>query len=303
MQAKLNLPMLCEHHNVPFLEGGKHHHCVEGWIQLHCPCCSDGTSGWHLGYSTESGAWNCWRCGKQSTAKVLSSLLPNVPLQQLFSQFAKHRTSLAERPIVKKEERKRVKPPPNMRNSLGPAHRKYLWSRGFDVKKLVDKWGLGSTASTSGLWNWRIVIPVHDVTGRLVSYIGRAISSKNSLRYLSLSEEDSIITPKNMLYGEQFIGGSTVVVMEGPTDVWRFGSGAVCTFGTSWTREQAARLRRFHRCVIMYDPSMPAQIQAEKLATWLSGSVDIVEIVDTESNDPGSLSLDEVRNLRLELAI
>ena len=96
--------------------------------------------------------------------------------------------------------------------------------------------------------------------------------------------------------------GDSVVVVEGITDAWRLGPGAVATFGIQFTLMQVILLRQFESKYIMFDSADPQAIkQAEKLADYLSGFPGHVEIIETHCGDPAELTQKEADALMGEL--
>jgi DNA primase len=178
----------------------------------------------------------------------------------------------------------------------------YLKYRRFDPGHLVREWGLRGVGNLGAEWSWRIIIPIHNKDGLEVSYTGRVIGETRTPRYLTLDLEKSIESPKSLLYGEQY-ASETIVVVEGPTDVWRIGRGAVATFGTSWTEEQAARIRKYKTRYIMFDNEKPAQRLARKLADAVSSAPGKTEIITGLVTDPGDLEPEEVDELKKELGL
>jgi hypothetical protein len=103
-------------------------------------------------------------------------------------------------------------------------------------------------------------------------------------------DESLPVDPRSLLYGINAVPGNAVVVVEGVTDVWRLGYGAVATLGMDWKVEQADQLRAFERRYILFDPGEKAQGRAEELAEWLSFFPGITEVVDGLRTDPGDFS-------------
>ena len=99
--------------------------------------------------------------------------------------------------------------------------------------------------------------------------------------------------------------GHSVVIVEGITDVWRLGPGAVATFGIEWTNEQALLLKNFARVFVMYDfEEEQAEEQAYKLGVTLSGlgGVSVEKLyVPGHDGDPGDLTNEKARSLMGQL--
>jgi len=191
--------------------------------------------------------------------------------------------------------------PPGM-GDLGKQHRQYLRHRRFDPDKLKEEWDLTATAHLSGPgWNWRVCFPICSQDGLQVAYAGRSISDKTKPKY-KLPKDNQILThPRSLLYGIHKAGGDSVVVVEGPTDVWRMGPGAVALLGVKWTVEQMNLLRAFPRRFIMLDPDQAGQRRAEEIAEWLGMFSGETELISDLPSDPGELDQGEANQIMKEL--
>jgi hypothetical protein len=259
-----------DRYGVPYRTEG-HEHCREGWVQIDCPFCSPGWEHFRMGYNLAFGAVNCYACGRHSTVSVLHEVTgePYAVCKALLEGLVDEFDLRPERP------RGRLKLP----EGVGPllkAHRKYLRGRGFDPDYLEQFWkvgGLGRDAGyrseKDGEWKdlaWRVFIPVTS-GGQVVSWTTRSLTDK--ARYRSAEAAQEAVPHKDLLYGEDHCT-HTILVHEGPTDVWASGPPATCTFGTQYTRAQVLRMVRYPRRVICYDDLPDAQEQARGLASELA---------------------------------
>ncbi len=292
----------CTDRRIPFLSGSGHHHCKEGWVQLHCPKCSSGREGWHLGFSLEGGSFNCWRCGSIKLSDAIQSLLrlPNQSdVRTIISAYQK------KGPIAHREYVHRPKTiiPPTGLEPLRPRHIQYLTDRGFNVQTLEETWELKATTCLSGAWNWRIVYPVRNRAGMLVAYQGRSISDKVHPKYKLTGDKEMLEDPSNLLYGIHLVYGDTVLVVEGALDVWSVGMGAVAAFGIDWKPAQVLALKEYRRRFILFDPEDKAQLRAQSLAEALSVYQGETEVLAGFRCDPGDLSRRQVAILRKEIGL
>lgn len=295
----LDIKALCRDYNIPFIESG-HHHTHQGWIQLHCPRCTNGTSGWHMGFSLTRGNFSCWRCGGLRTWDVLCQLLRSEDSAR--KALAKYRTE-GQRPDSASEPKPRPKTlwTPRDLGALEPPHKKYLQRRRFDPERLEEEWDLQGTRHLSGEWNWRVVFPIYDQKEKNVAWCGRSIDDTVRPKYKMSDKEDMLDDPQRMLYGIHRVR-DLVVIVEGPADVWRLGPGAVATLGMDWWTEQAFQLKEFPRRAVVFDPQPKAQYRARQLAEWLGMYDGETEIVTDLPCDPGSLPQDEADQLMKELS-
>lgn len=185
-------------------------------------------------------------------------------------------------------------PPKGCRQPLPKLHRNYLESRGFCPDEIEEEFRVAGTKGDSRL-PWRIVIPVIH-RGKPVSWVARSVRDDVRPKYIAAKREWEDIYHKSLLYnGDSVLG--TVIICEGPTDVWRVGRGAVATFGLTPSDEQVRRLLTFHRRIICYDATLDAQKQARRLSRRLASS-GRTEIVQLDAEDPGSASPGEIQELR-----
>ena len=269
----------------------------DGWIQTHCPFCGD--TNWHLGFGLSASTFNCWRCGRHSLYDTL--------LRFCFGSTDKARKAMAEYgtgtlPTPQKtayNQSGAVPTPPGIL-PLGEVHKAFLRGRGLDPDRLVKDWGIKATGVSGTAWAWRVIAPITDQSGRVMAYTGRAVSKEKHPRWKTSAKGEIAGNPNEMLYGIQHVKDS-VIIVEGVSDVWKMGPGAVATLGIKWRREQVPILGRVMRRFILYDNEPLAQQQAERLAEELAvypGSTEILTGLDT---DPGDLSEDAAWGIRHDL--
>lgn len=150
---------------------------------------------------------------------------------------------------------------------LRPAHRKFLKARGFDPDEVEDRWGVRGIGELGGRYAWRLFIPIY-LGAQLVSWTTRAVGAGDPRRYDTAPEGWEAFPAKQLLYGEEKCGAS-VMLVEGPLDVWAVGPGAVCSFGAAVGKAQLARLARFPVRYVCLDAEEDAQRVARKLVRQL----------------------------------
>jgi hypothetical protein len=297
----LDIKTLCKDYGLDFAEEG-HHHCHQGWIQVHCPWCAGSVSGYHLGFNIERGNMNCWRCGGHSAWDYVGMIL-HTTRKDLIAQVVKKYGGERQRQKPKVVKRRQLlgKPPNTVRMWI--PHKNYLRGRKFNPKHLEGKWNLQGTRHLSGAWNWRIIIPVHNREGVITAYQGRTIKKGVKPKYKFTKDEDMLQDPKSLLYGIDKIKGDTVIIVEGVPTVWRIGFGAVAVFGIDWQEQQADILRRFKRRFVLFDPERQAQKRARQLAEWLSFYPGETEIITGLEHDPDKMTRKEVKELRAMIGL
>lgn len=240
-----------------------HDHSRRGWQNFDCPYCSRDWGHYRMGYNERGRYVNCWACGRHDLAQSLS-LASGRPLPEIRKLLKEANFTYTKQDEVQPGG---LKLPEDLTplNKL-PAHIKYLKERGFDWEDLVTKWeikGIGLAAE----YAWRIFIPIHN-NGRMVSWTTRSISDDHKDRYISAGKNQESVFHKSLLYGADYCR-HTVILCEGPTDVWAIGPGAVCSFGTSYSRAQLEKISHYPRRVICFDSERAAQKRAKDICSSL----------------------------------
>jgi len=302
----LNFIRFAQDHRVPFITGG-HHHCVRGWLQTHCPSCTDAGHGYHLGFNLSKGYFNCWRCGRLRHIDVIRALA-KVSKEHAYRILGKYDDARPETKGKALARQRKVKAPPYAKPLTHPLmagvgkHWEYLRSRDITPEQ-AELWDLHGTHHLSGRWQWRIVFPVRNEEAQIIGWIGRALGQDTKPKYRVTEDEKCLEDPKGWVYGIDKAQEDYVLVVEGGPDVWRMGPGAVGTLGIDWNIIQANKLRRFKRRFIIFDPDEQAQKQAQKLAEWLSYFPGETEIITGLKTDPGDMLRKDVKRLREELKV
>lgn len=179
----------------------------------------------------------------------------------------------------------------------------YLECRYFDVGHLSRHYGVGYVAySTHFLAENRIYIPVH-FEGRVVGWQCRLVGESDKTE--TGKKPPKYYTMPNMprrlvLYNyDRARLWKTLVVVEGPTDVWSFGPMAVGLLGSQLTSEQISLLKKLpadRSIVYIPDPEELKRASnsldryrhaAKDLGTYFRGQVALVSL--PIGFDPGSL--------------
>jgi hypothetical protein len=253
---------------IDYATEGDHKHARPGWVQIKCPFCS-GNPGWHGGINIERGYYNCYRCGSHWLPKVIQTLL-RISIPEAKALIRGY--TVGGRVVRRRIER--IKPETLDAPKTQPLtfqHKEYLRGRGFNPDKIERMWGISST-EYHGYYKYRIFIPI-------------------------------LFEHKHLVYGFDYaVEKRRCVVVEGVTDVWRLGAGAVATFGKVWTQEQVTLIcNNFDKVFVMLDSDVPKK-DSKKLAHNISAhgcwSVDIIGL---EEGDPGDLSPEEAKEVMGDL--
>lgn len=284
----MDVTELLTEYGIRFVRQGEHKHARRGWVQIDCPWCGRGSERYHFGINVVFRNANCYRCGRHRLGDTLAELTRK-PLREVLAKLGGlAREVLPERPVGRLVL-------PNGLADLLPAHKRYLRGRGFDPALLEKVWGIRGIGIAAKL-GWRVWIPIH-FRGSVVSWTTRAIGNVE-MRYVSAAAEQEAIPHKTILYGEDYVR-NTIVVQEGPIDTWAVGPGSVCTCGTGYSAEQAARISMYPNRVICFDNEPAAQRRAADLCDLLAVlpgqthnvQLDAKDAADALVNNPGEITL------------
>jgi len=291
----------CEDYQIPWFPPGTKN-VGRGYIGICCPFCDDTSS--HGGFNISKSFYNCHRCGGHWILKIIAALTKtNIHnAKKIFEKYSSDE-SIAEKFKPNKYVSEVTFPP-----DTGPLNEKakqYLINRNFDPNKLVSEWGLLSTGH-AGEYKFSILAPIY-LHGLLISYQCRDITGKNPTPYKGCSIDESVYNHKHSLYGiDKAMPQKKCVVVEGITDTWRLGPGAVSTFSMNFTIPQIRLLvQSFDYSFILYDPEPQAQAQAEKLFHYITGCGKEAEILNLPDwiKDPGDLSDNSAKEIMKELGL
>ena len=270
-----------------------------GWVEINCPFPFCGDPSYHMGINLEKELFNCWVCGEKGGLPKLISTLLNINYYQAKDLIKKYETLEVseEKEIVKTVDSDLLKP---FDSILPKPHRDYLIKRKFDPDFIQQRYLIHSCWKT-GEYPYRIIIPVIE-NGRVVNLTARDITDKQKPKYKNLSNEKAVIPMKECLYNIDSVKGSMLIV-EGHTDTWRIGDGAIATMGVEFTVSQLKLInsKNVKRAFVLYDAGVIKE--ANKLGNALSPLINHVEILHLDKGDPGEMSEEEVKQLRKEIGL
>jgi len=192
---------------------------------------------------------------------------------------------------------------------LNAIAKRYLTSRGYDPDEITARFAVRSTNINSEVkhddriisFKHRIFIPFI-MNNEIVSYTCRSVNDKIKPKYKHAPNELSIVPPASTIYNYDSIqAGGKVIIVEGPTDVWRLGNESVSIQGVTYTKEQIAFLFRkdIQKAVVLFDEN--AMDKAERLANALHLKIPDVSYTSLKCGDPGELSVQEAESLKWQL--
>lgn len=290
-----NFIQFCQDYNVPYGSSGI---VSKGRVGVPDITKGLGDTEFHTAWSPHTGVLYSWVSGYVPLKDYLAWIAPDVPYTKLLKEYSTD-FDYVERIHIRENATSLEYNFPE----LGKVARKYLERRGFDVDELITKYKFRDGGFT-GDFAYRVIIPIIDTDGRIVSWQGRAYAGQD-LRYKTLAIEKSLVDPKKMLFNLNNCNKDYVVVTEGPMDTIKWGDGACATLGTSVTEAQVQLLTKYKKVFIIYDSEAPAQLRAKKLADRVSAlgvkEVSVIDLEDPESKDLGGMTYEQVNELKKEL--
>lgn len=283
-----------------------------GWIGIHCPFPGCDDPSWHCGINLESKFFNCWHCLEKGPPNKLVRELErcswaeaNTILDHFQNTPSDGQNGVVGRgsdPDTHNPIRSEDILPRGCLDEFPKMHTDYLEERGFDPEEIIPKYKLRAVYNV-GEYKFRIIIPVFKES-KLVSFTTRTVLDSGVPTYLPCPNDRGLVPIKETIYNLDNVRESMLVV-EGPLDVWAIGDGAVATLSDQFTSVQWDLIRRkgVRRAFVMFDAEPQAQKLAYKLALILDLFVDHVEILSLDFGDPAEMPRDMVLDLRMDLGL
>ncbi len=279
-----------------------------GWVNMNCPYCYD--AGHHLGINLTSKMFSCWICRESGSILKFVQRAAGLNKKDAIRLIKKFLTGKVVEYEYQSSSNKRddVTLPSHILKSPLPIHTNYLRERGFKPKELESFFGISYTGQISKYrsservvdFKYRIIIPIF-INNKLVNFTARDVTEKAEEKYKNCPTDDTLITTKDCIYGYDNVIDGIAVIVEGPTDVWRLGPGAIGLFGIKYTKHQLNLLyqKQLKKAVVFFDNEPTAQKIAEKLAKEIGSFVPDVSILvpDDDITDPGEMTKKQVREL------
>ena len=174
-------------------------------------------------------------------------------------------------------------------------------------KEVLVKTGLGIEKDTHTIdrFRGRVIFPIHNLTGKVIGFGGRILSSEKSTAKYINSPESEIYNKSKALYGIYF-GRNAIVkqdncyLVEGYTDVISLSQAGfenvVASSGTSLTEDQIKLIKRFTPNITMLFDGDPAGIKASfrGIDLILAQGMNVKVVLFPDGEDPDTF----VRNHR-----
>lgn len=281
---------------IPYTTEGRN--TTVGWINMKCPFCDDNSN--HLGISP-TNVFSCWKCGAKGDIIKLVCEVGGVNFreaQKIIGEYQDYTIKQLRQDIRLRYTETPL--PPEAHDTIPPLYLAYLQKRRYDSTYLISKYKIKAFPNF-GLYKFRIAIPCL-FKQVVVNFTALDVTGKAKSKYKHCPNEEATIPMKELLYNLDN-AGKRLIVVEGVTDVWRLGDGAVATMGIMFTTPQIKLLteHKAEAITIMFDAEPLAQKQANKLANALSLFVPKVDVYVLPNGDPDDLTDEQAAQIRKEL--
>ena len=287
---------------------------------VNCPFCSRDTKH-HCGIFLDYGNFHCFKCGKVGSLFEILKGITGLSWHQYLkitkddkTQSTKGiQTTVSDRIRQKFKSRGQVMHKivnekdfielPNGRKITQDILPEFpLLERFLKQRKITShtcKEYCCTVTSGIGIFAHRLVMPIWDGLGRIVTFQARDLTGKADAKYIS----GKGLHIGDFLYWSDIFGSllepPRLYIVEGIFDVWRMETNAVATFGTLMSKKQAQALtndKRIDEVVFAWDSDAykKALKAAKQLATFIR-KVGVVKLPDGE--DPDSLGPELVKSL------
>jgi len=313
-----------DEHDIEYWTSGKN--VRAGWLNIQCLFCDDESN--HLGISMHNFKVHCWRCGHSTivnvvkriadiTYKEAKNICDELSLGSLDANPPNAESYSSSEDLLSAN----VEMPRGSTRRFPEIHKQYLIGRGFrpdKVKKLIRRYRLRACHTYPPRYKFRIIIPVIQ-NRKIISFTSRSIidDDPNIIKYMEASPHpykengkkihECLIKPKHLVYNIDSVQeGSNALLVEGPMDVWKMGSRAICFFGVNFTEQQLiiVKNKKIKNMFIMFDNDRTGITNARIVARVLAPLVKKIEIITLGNvNDPGELKEEEATIIRNQLGL
>lgn len=273
-----------------------------GWIGVSCPFC--GEQNYHCGVNLDSKRYSCWVCSQTGTLVKIIGVLLKLTYGQANSVIDEFRGFHYEAPVRELSEEVIM---PSHLSDLTKIGKKYLTDRGFNAMEIAEKYHLQESNMFSKLtvkdniWDfrWRIIIPII-MDREIITYTGRDFTNQQDPRYRNAPIEAGTMLTSECLYNIDTVDDK-ILLVEGPTDVWKLGGEAVATLGVKFSHAQINRIlkKNLKKVVILFDSG--AEGAATLLAEALNPYVLDLKVFIVDGEDPGSMDINKAHKLKYDL--
>jgi DNA primase len=186
--------------------------------------------------------------------------------------------------------------------ALGGVYSAHPWLEGRGItKETAGAFGVGFFPG-KGLMTGRVVIPIHNKTGELVAYAGRALDDETEPRYLLPAGFNKTQEVYNLHRATRGDASRGVVVVEGFFDTLKVHqagfSAVVALMGSSLSDTQAELIAtNFRRAIVMLDSDTAGYEALPGVVARLAGVVDVRIAAIPDGCQPDALSAHEIKQI------
>lgn len=292
IKQSVGLALLLRQYQVPLRRSGRDQY--RGLCPIHR---GEGRDAFHANLSRN--VFHCFSCGAGGTVLDFVAAMEGCTLREAALKLH-DRTDQPplQRPTVQLVTKKSKVPLP-----LGFALRgidsthPYLTARGIEAAT-AEKFGIGFYRG-SGIFNGRLVIPIHDARGELVAYCGRALDgTQPRYRFPSGFAKAEVLFNLHRAASDE--SAAVVVVVEGFFACLKLHQAGVrsvvALMGSAlYQSQQRQLLERFRRVILMLDGDAAGRRATATIATQLQqhASVSVIHLPDAVQ--PDQLSPGQIR--------
>jgi len=265
------------------------------------------------------GMWQCFGCDSKGNTIHLVQRVLGIEKEQAEKQIAQwfnfpdslnfpstqEITRLLDRGQIRSEEEEEMVRIPLPRIVSDKTRiidylvkkRNYIEAKAWDIINFFNmSW------ADSGYYHDRIIIPVYDSIGSLITFEARDLTRQADKK--ALYPKGSPIS--KLLFNNHNINEKYVWVTEGIWDairLWSFGEPAISCFGAHLSNYQAQILiSKYSDVFLLYDGDEAGRKAKEKASEILKPYINVYE-VDLMFGDPADLTKEEFRELMRQLNI
>lgn len=338
--ARFDWPGFLKQNRIDFVTRGAN--VGRDHINIRCPFCGAGDPSHHMGISLKGDGYHCWRnqnhggkspvwlvrallqCDEATARTIVYGNVVLVPTEDALAENIKAMRG-QDRPI--EEDAGPLHMPQEFKPLLSPSSMAapfvlYMRTRGYTedhIRWLTETYDL--RYATRGKFAYRLIIPVKDRRGDLLTWTGRSIVPDEELRYKALGMPHPDARPpfakcatKETLLGLDHLftirRGKTLVITEGPFDAFRiatigrgFGVHATCIFGLSMQPGQVELIQalapQFERITLVLDPD--ATMQRLRIAEKMAPLEIVAPNIPQGVKDPGDMTVAQTLQFCLQL--
>lgn len=256
-----------------------------GWVNIRCIFCDDHSN--HLGVNPDGG-YACWRCRAHGSILKLIVNIERCSYEEARNIAKEYGRDFSAGVVVAPTSpsdnvcltRKGEVLPSNFTYKLPKPHLRYLRDRGYNPKNIIRKYRVGFIP---GKWRNRLIIPMY-MNSQIVAFSGRDITGVNEPKYKLGNYR---IDRNSIVYNIDSIPNRKAAIVEGYTDVWRIGDGAIATMGTNFSDQQLLLIsQRVDEAFVLFDQQ--AEEVAAEMADQLSAVLRRVHQITIERTDDDS---------------